>query len=118
MKNSMLKPLTVLLWTILLTSLASGLACGLAPVKVADIKANPTKYEGKTITLRGKAVAGTKLPFMSQWFYEIDDGSGTLPVVTKKALPPEGNKVFVRGKVQTAFRIGGQSYGLVIMEGE
>jgi hypothetical protein len=37
-------------------------------------------------------------------------------VVTQNALPPEGKKVFVRGKVKSAFKIGGQSYGLVVME--
>lgn len=114
MRNIPLKPLAMAL----LAVLATGLACGLAPVKVADIKANPSRYEGKVVTLRGKAVSGTKLPFMSQGFYQLDDGSGTLVVITKKALPPEGEKVFVRGKVQTAFRIGGESFGLVIKEGE
>ena len=65
----------------------------------------------------GKATEVTKLPFMSQAFYELDDGSGTIVVVSQKALPPEGKSVFVRGKVESAFKIGGQTYGRVVMEG-
>ena len=97
-------------------ALMSALACGLAPVKIADIKRNPERFENRAVTVHGKAAGVTKLPFMAESFYEIDDGSGTIVVVTQKALPPEGKKVFVRGKVKSAFKIGGQSYGLVVME--
>ncbi len=97
-------------------ALVWALACGLAPVKIADIKRNPERFENIAVTLHGKATGVTKLPFMTESFYEIDDGSGTIVVVTKNALPPEGKKVFVRGKVKSAFKIGGQSYGLVVME--
>ncbi len=99
-------------------ALLSLLACGLAPAKVADIKRDPSHFENKTVTLHGTAKQGTKLPFMSHGVYEIDDGTGTLPVLTKKALPPEGEKVFARGKIRTAFRVGGESFGVVLMEGE
>jgi hypothetical protein len=98
-------------------ALAFSLACGLAPVKVEEIERDPTRFEDKVVTLHGTARGGTKLPFMQESFYEIDDGTGSLPVVTTKALPAEGKKVFVRGRVKSAFRLGGKSYGLVVMEG-
>ena len=98
--------------------LALCLGCGLAPVKVAEIKQDPSRFENRVVTLHGTARGGTKLPFMTEAFYELDDGTGALPVVTTKPLPPEGRKVFVRGKVKSAFRLGGQSYGLVVMEGD
>jgi hypothetical protein len=97
-------------------ALISALACGMAPVKIADIKRNPERFESRAVTVHGKATAVTKLPFMAESFYEIDDGSGMIVVVTQQALPPEGKKVFVRGKVKSAFKVGGQSFGLIIME--
>jgi hypothetical protein len=97
-------------------ALVSALACGLAPVKIADIKRNPDRFENRAVTVHGKATGVTKLPFMTESFYEIDDGTGTIVVVSRNALPPEGKKVFVRGKVKSAFKIGGQSYGLAILE--
>jgi len=97
-------------------ALMGALACGLAPVKIADIKRNPERFENRAVTVHGKATGVTKLPFMTESFYEIDDGSGAIVVVTKNALPPEAKKVFVRGKVKSAFKIGGQSYGLAILE--
>ncbi len=98
--------------------LIGALACGLAPVSVSEIKQDPGRFENKVVTLRGKAAGGTKLPFMEQAFYEVNDGSGSLMVITKKALPPEGKQVFVRGRVRSAFAFGGKTYGLVVMEGE
>jgi hypothetical protein len=99
-------------------ALLSFLSCGLAPVKIGDIKRDPSRFEDRTVTLSGTAQRGTKLPFMSHSVYEIDDGTGTLPVLTKGALPPEGKKVLIRGKIRTAFRVGGESFGVVLMEGE
>jgi hypothetical protein len=99
-------------------ALLSLLGCGLAPVKVGDIKRDPSRFENQTVTLSGTAWRGTKLPFMSHGVYEVDDGTGTLPVLTKGPLPAEGKRVLVRGKVRTAFRVGGESFGVVLMEGE
>jgi hypothetical protein len=99
-------------------ALLSLLACGLAPVKIGDIMRDPTRFENQTVTLHGTAKHGTKLPFMSHSVYEVDDGTGTLAVLTKGALPAEGKRVLVRGKIRTAFRVGGESFGVVLMEGE
>ena len=38
--------------------LMSGLACGLAPVKVADIKGNPERFENKQVTKPYTTTAG------------------------------------------------------------
>lgn len=97
-------------------ALAAALSCSLMAVKIADIKKDPGRYENKTVTVSGKVSGGTKLPFMAQSFYQLDDGSGSIMIVTRKALPPDGKKVLVRGKVESALTIAGQSYGWVIME--
>ena len=106
----------VILCGLLLFGALLHLACGLAPVKVADIQKEPSKFEQKTVTLHGTASGGTKLPFMKDGFYQLDDGSGSITVITKGSLPAEGKKIFLRGKVRSAFQIAGKSFGLVIEE--
>jgi hypothetical protein len=97
-------------------ALVASLACSLIPVKIKEIKKSPDRFENRSVTIRGKVSSGTRLPFMTQAFYEVDDGSGSIMVITRKAIPPDGDTVFVRGKVESAFKIGGQTYGTVVKE--
>jgi hypothetical protein len=93
-------------------------ACALAAVKIADIKKDPAKFENQGVTVRGKVTDVGKLPFMTEGFYQVDDGSGSIMVVTAGALPEEGATVTVRGKVQSAVQIAGRSFGIVIRQEE
>ncbi|MGA9750427.1 MAG: hypothetical protein WBS54_01425 [Acidobacteriota bacterium] len=91
-------------------------ACSLLPVKIADIKAHPDRFENKTVTVRGKVTSVTKMPFMTEGFFTLDDGSGEITVTTSGALPAEGQERTVTGKVQTALKIFDKHVGLVIQE--
>ncbi len=97
-------------------ALALALGCALVPVKIAEIRKAPDRYENKVVTIRGRVSGGTKLPFMTEAFYQLDDGSGSITVATHKALPPDGKKVVVRGTVKSAFSFAGEAHGLVILE--
>ena len=91
-------------------------ACSLLPVKIADVKAHPDRYENQTVTVRGKVTSVTKMPFMTEGFFTLDDGSGEITVTTSGALPAEGQERTVTGKVESAFKILNKSVGLVIQE--
>lgn len=91
-------------------------ACSFLPTKIADIQKNPDRYENREVTVHGKVGGVTKLPFMEQGTYELNDGTGTIRVVTAKALPAEGATVTVRGKVASTLEIAGRSYGLIVRE--
>ena len=92
-------------------------SCSLLPAKVSEIQRHPGRYDNHVVTLRGKATEVTKMPFMEEGMYRLDDGSGTILVLTRKSLPQEGASVLVRGKVRSALKIGDKSYGLVVHEG-
>ena len=91
-------------------------ACSLLPVKIADVKAHPDRYENQTVTVRGKVTSVTKMPFMTEGFFTLDDGSGEITVTTSGALPAEGQERTVTGNVQTALKILDKHVGLVIQE--
>ena len=93
-------------------------ACALLSTKISQIRERSGEYENRVVTIHGKVANGTKLPFMEEALYEVDDGTGTLTVITPKALPPDGSTVTVTGKVQSALKIGGKSFGLVLREGK
>lgn len=89
-------------------------ACSLMFAKISDINAHPDKYQNKTVTVHGKVTSVTKLPFMQEGFFTLDDGTGEITVVTKGGLPAEGDVKTVTGTVQSTFTIMGRSFGVTI----
>ena len=76
----------------------------LLSTRVATIEGNVAQYDGKTITVYGKVKERIDLPGLK--CYVVDDGTGSIGVVTKKALPRIGDTVRTSGKVNASFKIG------------
>ena len=107
------------IWTvaILLGLLLSGcdyLPFGQTPVK--EIVAAPAQFEGKEVRVRGKVKDVTKIPLINLSMYTVDDGSGEIIVMAQDKLPAMDETVNVRGVVESAAILGGQSIGLRIKE--
>ena len=84
--------------------------------KISDIKANPAQYEGKEITVSGTVSEVFWLAILSTGAYQIDDGSGTIWVVTKVSPPEKGEKASAKGTISSGFKIGDRTLGVVINE--
>jgi hypothetical protein len=83
-------------------------ACGsLFPSQIGDLKANPGKYEGKVVTIRGTVTASANVLFVKGFW--VDDGSGKILVIPHGGVPREGEKVSVRGRVEQALAVGDAS---------
>ena len=88
-------------------------ACSMR-VTIGELKADPGRYHNKDI-----AVAGTvteSYGALGTGAYAIDDGSGTLWVVTQQGVPGRGARVDVKGRLQTGFSLGGRTFGTVLVE--
>ena len=69
-------------------------ACaGLFATKIADIKRDPGKYERKVVTVAGTVDESHNLLVVR--YFTVNDGTGTISVVTQDAPPKEGAKVVV-----------------------
>jgi hypothetical protein len=88
----------------LLALLAVASCAALFATKIGDIKKAPSSYEGQTVTISGKVTSTHNLLLVK--YYEVDDGTGEIPVVTQSELPKEGEEVRVKGKVDQAFVLG------------
>jgi hypothetical protein len=90
-------------------------ACAsLLATKIGDIQKAPGRFDGRSVTIAGK-VTGTHNLLVVK-YYEVDDGTGKIAVVTDSTLPNEGDSVRVRGKVSQAFALG-SAHLVVILEG-
>jgi hypothetical protein len=84
--------------------------------QVKEIIAAPAQFEGKEVRIRGKVKDVVKIPLIDLSMYVVDDGSGELTVIAHDTLPAVNDTVNVRGVVESAAIVGGQSIGLRIKE--
>lgn len=91
-----------------------GSACsGLFTTRIGDILQHPRDYDGKIVTVAGTAREVTSIGGLRSFI--LDDGTGTIRVLTERAVPREGEAVKVRGTVHQSFAIFGESL-IVIRE--
>lgn len=114
-----MKRISILLSLVLMIGLFAA-ACP-KRTSIADIENNPSKYYEKEVAVAGtvKDSYGVSIPLLKNGeggIYKIDDGSGTIWVITQKSVPTKGAQLGVRGKVQNGVNYNGKNYGLVIIE--
>ncbi len=102
-------PAAVLLAAILLSA-----ACGLLATRISAIQESPDKYHGRTVSVAGTVAASHNMLFVK--YYQVDDGTGRIWVVTQGALPKEGDRVRVRGTVNQAFAVGSAHLVVIVEE--
>jgi hypothetical protein len=86
-----------LLCAVLLFLTACGVAYSVTPTKIQDVLDHPRDFEGKDITLSGTVTNSVSLILIK--YYEIQDGTGTIKIVTDKLLPSRGEKLSVTGRM-------------------
>lgn len=88
-------------------------ACGrFFTTSVKEVLENPAAYEGKSVRLEGTVVDATNLLVVK--FYHLEDATGRIAVVARKAVPLRGAHVVVAGTVHQAFAIGDQNLTVVV----
>jgi hypothetical protein len=87
---------------------------------IRDIEANPSRYENKEVVVAGTVrdsygvnVPGTKIRGGA---YKIDDGTGSIWIVTENAVPTKGTQIGVKGIIASGVNWNGKNYGLGIYE--
>ncbi|MEP6900384.1 MAG: hypothetical protein ABJA66_01465 [Actinomycetota bacterium] len=115
----MKKKTSVFLVGLLLTIGLFGAACP-ERKSIADIEANPSKYQNKEVVVAGvvRDAYGINIPLTNirGGVYKVDDGTGSIWVYTEKSVPSKGTEVGVRGKLQNGLNYNGKNYGLGITE--
>lgn len=98
--------------------LVSGCGILFGPTDIYDIKIKSQKYDGEQVSIKGKVVETVRIPLISKGLFRVDDGTDRIWVVSQERMPSRGDKVKVKGRVNSGFKIAGKTYGTVIIEGE
>ena len=84
--------------------------------KIKEITDSPLKFEGKEVKVKGVVADAVRIPFTEVVVYTLKDDTGSITVVGASAKPNNGDKVKVKGKVNTAIKIGTETFGTHISE--
>lgn len=102
--------------------LSVGLLTAACPERqsIANIESNPSKFNNKEVGIAGtvRDSYGLNIPLLQKrgGVYKVDDGTGSIWVVTERDVPVKGAKIGVKGKVQNGLGWNGKNYGLGIIE--
>lgn len=80
--------------------------------EIRQILADPRAYEGKLVTVDGEVTNAFSLVFIK--YFELNDGTGTLGVVSDKPLPAKGQRLKVTGEVREAFSLGDRNITVLV----
>lgn len=81
-------------------------------IEIRQILADPRTYEGKTVTVQGEVKETFSLVVIK--YFQIDDGTGNIGVVSDKPLPSNGQHLTVTGEVRQAFSLGDRSLTVMV----
>lgn len=109
------------LFTLLLIVAAALFAAGCPQrTSIADIERNPSRHANKEVVIAGvvKDSYGVSIPgtTMRGGVYKVDDGTGSIWIVTDRTVPAKGAEVGVRGTVGNGISWNGRNYGLGMYE--
>jgi predicted small secreted protein len=97
--RKMKKALLVLLMILLVAVFLVG-----CTTSIQDIKDNPDKYMGETVTVKGTASNSIKLGSISG--FTLTDKEGSKISISSSDLPDDGDKVSIRGVVMKDLLLG------------
>jgi hypothetical protein len=91
--------------------------CAARGVRIAELKDMPTKYDNKSVSVTGTVTNSWGIPLVPFQFYQVDDGSGEITVLSQSGrAPAKGTRVQVKGHVNEVAVFGGRSIGLHLRE--
>lgn len=83
-----------------------GLAlAGCGATTINHVLAEPGRYADKDVTLAGEVVKSSSV--LGKGAYMLNDGTGSVWVVTKSNTPRKGARVEVKGRVRDVVNLGG-----------
>jgi hypothetical protein len=95
-------------------ALLAGLGCRSGVTPIQTLLDDPARFDGQVVRIAGKV--GLSAGALGYGAYQVDDGTGTLSVVSQGGgAPREGAEVGVEGTFKAVFTLGTKSVA-VLME--
>lgn len=92
-----------LIFCLAFVNVACDAAYSITATKIKDILDHPRDYQSQDITVYGTVTNAVSLLVIK--YYEIQDGTGSIKIVTDRLLPTRGEKLKVTGRM-TVVEVG------------
>ena len=92
-----------LIFCLAFLNLACDAAYSITATKIKDILDHPRDYQSQDITVYGTVTNAVSLLVIK--YYEIQDGTGSIKIVTDRLLPTRGEKLKATGRM-TVVEVG------------
>ncbi|MGH8728047.1 MAG: OB-fold nucleic acid binding domain-containing protein [Burkholderiales bacterium] len=83
-------------------------------VPIKEIVEHPRDYAGKKVTIAGEVSDAFSL--LAFKYFTLNDGTGTIAVVSEKPLPRVGEKIRITGTIEEAFSLGTETLTILVEE--
>jgi len=87
-----------------LAAVVGMLATGCSHMTVNRLLAEPNRYANRDVTLHGDVIKSASV--LGRGAYQLDDGTGTIWIVSTKGVPRQGARVKVKGRVRDVVDLG------------
>ena len=104
---------------ILMLVISSSIGCiGEGYNNIGEINNNPENFANEQIKIKGEVIEKYSVPIVNIGAYKLDDGSGSIWVITSSGVPGVGTDIKVDGNIATSFELGALNFGTVINENQ
>jgi hypothetical protein len=93
---------------------AAASLAGCAPMTIARINQDPSRYLNQTVRVNGTVT--TSVGLLGTGGYQVDDGTGRIYVISRSGVPSSGSHVSVTGDVIPGAEVLGRPVGTAIRE--
>lgn len=83
---------------------------------IAQVHDRADRIGDRTVVVRGRVVETLAIPLLGRGVYLLEDRTGHIWVMSSRRVPFRGDKVTVKGKVQTGVKVGDRVLGVVLVE--
>lgn len=94
--------------------LLSALGCGTGATPIRQVLDDPARFDGTHVTIAGEVVDSANVLVLK--YYKLQDATGSIAVVTQRAVPRPGARVRASGTVHQAFAIGKEQLTVLVEE--
>lgn len=95
----------VFIFALLLVSVS---ACS---TKIEKVKQDAALLDNQVVTVSGKVISTTNLVVMK--YFKLQDSSGQIAIISKQALPSEGESLTIKGTVHQYMKVGNTSMTVI-----
>jgi hypothetical protein len=85
-------------------------------LSIAELERDREAWLNREVVVEGTVEPGLAFEFVDEQPYTLNDGSGTIVVITTGAMPAAGSRVEVTGILRAPWQIKGRRYEFVVLE--